>query len=170
MPPGDCRAQVDRARYDAAEFKYKFGYDIPVDQLVCTRKCIRICSLVTQARRVADVNQLYTQHAAMRPFGCSESDGLLRMVIASSPQIAMMLIGIDSELGAQLYKCDPAGFYVGYKATSAGVKMTEANNILEKKLKKNPTWTVDQTIEVHAFYHTAMRNGPQSFCRRPSIR
>ena len=67
---------------------------------------------------------------------------------------AMMLIGIDSELGAQLYKCDPAGFYVGYKATSAGVKMTEANNILEKKLKKNPTWNVDQTIEVDAYEYS----------------
>ena len=66
----------------------------------------------------------------------------------------MMLIGIDSELGAQLYKCDPAGFYVGYKATSAGVKMTEANNILEKKLKKNPTWNVDQTIEVDAYEYS----------------
>ena len=28
---------------------------------------------------------------------------------------AAMLIGIDDELGPQLYKCDPAGHYVGYK-------------------------------------------------------
>jgi 20S proteasome alpha/beta subunit len=26
-----------------------------------------------------------------------------------------MILGIDEELGPQLFKCDPAGHYVGYK-------------------------------------------------------
>ena len=30
----------------------------------------------------------------------------------------MMLIGIDEEKGPQIFKCDPAGYYVGYKATA----------------------------------------------------
>ncbi len=34
------------------------------------------------------------------------------------------------------------------QATSAGVKMTEANNVLEKKIKKNPQWDYNQTVEV----------------------
>jgi 20S proteasome subunit alpha 1 len=38
-------------------------------------------------------------------------------------------------------------YFVGYKATSAGVKMTEANNALEKKIRKNPEWDRTQTIE-----------------------
>ena len=48
----------------------------------------------------------------------------------------MTLIGHDSELGPQVYKVDPAGYYVGFKATASGQKQTEAMNFLEKKWKK----------------------------------
>lgn len=48
----------------------------------------------------------------------------------------MILIGEDDERGPQCFKLDPAGYYVGCRATAAGQKQTEATNHLEKKWKK----------------------------------
>ncbi len=50
--------------------------------------------------------------------------------------VAMILIGIDFELGPQIFKLDPAGYFVGFHATAAGQKQQEAMNHLEKKWKK----------------------------------
>ncbi|CAI5947374.1 unnamed protein product, partial [Closterium sp. NIES-65] len=114
----DARSLVLRARHEAAEFRFKLGYDVPVDYL---------------ARRLADMAQVYTQQAYMRPLG-----------------VATMLIGIDDEFGPMLYKCDPAGYYVGYKATGAGAKEQEAINFLEKKLKdgKHQNLTADEAVQL----------------------
>lgn len=63
----------------------------------------------------------------------------------------MILIGIDEELGPQLFKLDPAGYFVGYKATAAGAKQQEAMNHMEKKLKKDPQLSIDESVEVNFF-------------------
>jgi len=83
------------------------------------------------AKRMADRSQVYTQHARMRPLGA-----------------VMMLSGIDDEVGPQLYKTDPAGYFVGYKATSAGQKDQEAGIFLEKKLRTSPTLSNTDAIEL----------------------
>lgn len=99
----DARASVTRARAEAAEFRYKYGYEMPCDVL---------------AKRLANINQVYTQRAYMRPLG-----------------VSMTLISVDEEFGPQLYKTDPAGYYIGSKATASGPKQQEALNHMEKKLK-----------------------------------
>ena len=66
---------------------------------------------------------------------------------------AMILIGYDDVSGAQLYKTDPAGYFCGYKATSAGVKQMEANSFLEKKIKKKQDFDNDEAIEVAPCVH-----------------
>jgi len=112
----DAKSQVQRTRYEAAEFKHKNGYEIPVSYI---------------AKRAADVSQIYTQHAYTRPLGTE-----------------MILIGMDDEFGPQLFKCDPAGTFVGYKAVGSGQKEQEATNFLEKKFKHDPKLNTDETIQM----------------------
>lgn len=80
--PGDSVAQVQRTRQEALDFKFKNGFEIPISYL---------------ANRLADICQVYTQHASMRALGC------------------VMFIGGIDENGPQLYKVDPSGYFVGLK-------------------------------------------------------
>ncbi|EMG46214.1 SCL1 Proteasome subunit alpha type-1 [Candida maltosa Xu316] len=116
----DARAQAMRARSEATEFRYKYGYDIPVESL---------------SRRMANISQLYTQRAYMRPLG-----------------VALTFIQVDFEdegRGPQVFKCDPAGYFTGVKAVATGPKQQEATTYLEKKFKKidavNGDWK--ETVE-----------------------
>lgn len=54
-----------------------------------------------------------------------------------------MVFGMDGEKGAQLFKVDPAGYFVGCKAAAAGAKEEDASQWLEKKLKKGGGGALD---------------------------
>jgi 20S proteasome subunit alpha 1 len=103
----DARALIFKSREIASKFKDKNGSEIPVHYL---------------ALKVANVGQVYTQHAYMRPYG-----------------VTAMFMSIDDEKGPGLYMVDPAGHYFGYKACAAGQKEQEGQNALEKIVKKSET-------------------------------
>jgi len=79
----------------------------------------------------SDKCQYLSQHAYSRPY-CT----------------VVILFSIDSEKGAQLYKVDPAGSYMGYKGTSAGEKEQTAANNIEKQMRKYSTLNKEETIKV----------------------
>jgi 20S proteasome subunit alpha 1 len=82
------------------------------------------------ADKVAEIAQSYSQQAYMRPL-C----------------VVTMLFTIDEEKGPQLFKTDPAGHFVGYKATAAGEKEQSATNHLEREFKKKTEFTIDETMK-----------------------
>lgn len=110
----DCKAQIQRARYEAADFQYQNGYSIPVHVL---------------AKRIADIAQVNTQSASMRPLAT-----------------VCLLIGVDDEKGPQVFKVDCAGHFLPFYATASGAKEQEAVNFLEKSVDKMKEFSADQTI------------------------
>ncbi|KAL8451628.1 hypothetical protein Emag_002632 [Eimeria magna] len=62
--------------------------------------------------------------------------------------VSGVLIAIDEEEGPQVFKFDPAGFVAGYRACASGAKEQEANNLLEKMLRKKKTDTPEQVIRL----------------------
>lgn len=83
------------------------------------------------ADKLAEFAQVYTQEAYMRPLCC-----------------ITILFGVDDERGPQVFKVDPAGFYVGYRATATGEKEQSANNQLEREFKKNAELSRDETFRI----------------------
>ena len=58
------------------------------------------------------------------------------------------LVGCDEEFGPQVFRVDPSGSFVGYKAIATGSKEQEAMSHLEKQYKKNEgQWTQKETVE-----------------------
>jgi len=116
---GDGRFKIDQARNEAVNWGYKYGYQMPADIM---------------AKRMADLNQVYTQEARMRMLGTT-----------------MVFLGWDDEQQKPLlYRTEPSGYYAGFKACATGVKQIEATTFLEKNFKKRDNKcpeSVSDTIE-----------------------
>lgn len=110
----DCKSQVQRLRYEAADFQFQYGYSIPVHVL---------------AKRIADIVQVNTQSASMRPLAT-----------------VCILIGVDDEKGPQVLKVDCAGHFLPFFGTASGNKEQEAVNFLEKKVEAMKEYDADQTV------------------------
>jgi len=110
----DCKSMMQRARYEAGQWSYDNGYPMPVPVL---------------ARRMADLAQVKTQSASMRPLACIG-----------------LFIGVDDEKGPQVFKVDCAGHYLPFFAAASGPKEQEAMNFLEKRVKEMKEYTSDQVI------------------------
>jgi len=84
------------------------------------------------AQTMGQFQQKYSQYVGMRPF-CT----------------TLTLVGCDEEFGPQVFRVDPAGHAVGFRAVSTGTKEQEAMSQLEKHFKKNQgQWSYKEAVEV----------------------
>ncbi|CAM9513999.1 unnamed protein product [Ectocarpus sp. 12 AP-2014] len=84
----DSRVLVQRLRYEAHEFRFKYGYDCPAHVL---------------ARRIADIAQVYTQQASMRALAC------VAMLIAVDDEKGPQLFKVDPAGHYFPYKATSSG-------------------------------------------------------------
>ncbi|KAI6122529.1 hypothetical protein EV401DRAFT_2088772 [Pisolithus croceorrhizus] len=100
-------AQLLRAPQVTADWWYKYGHKITPD---------------APTRRMANIDQMRHNKTYQR--------AILVFLLA------MILTGTDPDHGLQCSKGDPAGYSVGFHATSVGQKQQEAMNHPEKKWKR----------------------------------
>ena len=107
----DAHTLVDQARVYAQS--NRLMYDEPIDVEMLTR-------------RIGEIEQLYTQHGGVRPFGLS-----------------MIFAGVDRK-GSRVFWTDPSGAYLAYKAWSIGTGGDAANEVLEAEY--NDALTLDDSV------------------------
>jgi proteasome alpha subunit len=109
----DAHTLVDQARvYSQSN---RLMYDEPIDVEMLTR-------------RIGEIEQMYTQHGGVRPFGLS-----------------MIFAGVDRK-GSRVFWTDPSGAYLAYKAWSIGAGGDAANEVLEAEY--NDDLTLDESINL----------------------
>jgi proteasome alpha subunit len=102
----DARILIDQARIYAQS--NRLTYDEPIDVEVVTK-------------RICDIQQMYTQHAGVRPFG-----------------VSIIFGGVD-KTGAHVFGTHPSGTYRGYKATALGAGRETVLAILKDEYREDPS-------------------------------
>ncbi|UCG89986.1 MAG: archaeal proteasome endopeptidase complex subunit alpha [Candidatus Heimdallarchaeota archaeon] len=106
----DAHVLVNQARIQAQIHRITYNEAITVEALT---------------RRLANLKQMYTQHAGVRPFG-----------------VSLLIAGCDEMLGPQLYMTEPSGSYWGYRATAIGSSAPAIIEFLEGEYQE-----IAQTME-----------------------
>jgi proteasome alpha subunit len=99
----DARILIDQARIYAQS--NKLTYDEPIDAEVVTK-------------RICDIQQMYTQHAGVRPFG-----------------VSIIFAGVD-KTGTRVFGTHPSGTYRSYKATALGAGRETVLTILKDEYRE----------------------------------
>ena len=100
----DARILIDHARIYAQI--NRLTYDEPMDVEILTK-------------RIGDIEQVYTQHAWVRPFG-----------------VSIIFGGVD-KTGNRLFATDPSGSYRAYRAVAEGSGCEVAEVILKKEYREH---------------------------------
>jgi proteasome alpha subunit len=100
----DARVLIDQARIYAQS--NKLTYDEPIDVEVVNK-------------RICDIQQMYTQHSGVRPFG-----------------VSLIFGGVD-KTGSHVFGTHPSGTYRGYKATALGAGRETVLAILKEEYRKD---------------------------------
>lgn len=112
----DCRAQVQRLRYEAAKFQFDNGY-APTPAIL--------------SKRMADISQVHSQSASLRP-------------LAST--LLLVGMDDERNQIPQIFRLDCAGHYLPFFACAAGSKEQEAMNFLEKKFEDIKSGDYNHTV------------------------
>jgi proteasome alpha subunit len=116
----DARVQVDNARVMAQS--NRLIYDEPVD-------------VESIAKRIADMNQQYTQYAGVRPFG-----------------VSLIIAGVDENNGPVVFLTDPTGAYSGFDAIAIGQGGDQVNDYLEKNYAEDISLDTAVTLAIECIY------------------
>ena len=116
----DARIQVDSARVLAQS--NRLIYDEPVD-------------IEAIAKKIADMNQQYTQYAGVRPFG-----------------VSLIIAGVDEGSGPVVFLADPTGTYSGFAAIAIGQGSDQVNDYLEKNYAADLSLDAAVTLAIECIY------------------
>jgi proteasome alpha subunit len=111
----DARILIDQARIYAQS--NKLTYDEPIDTEVVTK-------------RICDIQQMYTQHAGVRPFG-----------------VSIIFGGVD-KTGKRVFGTHPSGTYRGYKATALGAGRETVLAILKDEYREDMSLEENKKLAV----------------------